>query len=84
MGILEGASATRFTPEQGGRWIVVNTLEDWWRLEQCFIVQVSEDDFEQMSENYDGKWWRYDYEFISEYGPMDILEKLRLPSPTQT
>lgn len=53
--------------------VVANTNEDWWSLNECFFLSVSNETYEKMSNNYQSKWWRYfdgDYEGIKE---SDIL-----------
>jgi len=56
-----------------GKVVVANGNEDWWRVEDCFLLQVSNESYEKMCDDYQSKWWRYfdgDYEGIEK---SDIL-----------
>lgn len=42
-----------------GKVIIANKFEDWWEVEDCFLLQISDKSYEKICDNYESKWWRY-------------------------
>ena len=75
---MDDVASKNFEEGYAGKVVVANTCEDWWSVEDCVLLQVTNMAYEKMRDDYESKWWRYfdgDYEGIEE---SDILSETNL------
>ena len=60
-----------------GRWIVAHSCEDFWDLEDCWFLWVSDETHSEMLEYSDPKWWRFDVFALPETEREALIELLQ-------